>query len=161
MATLSHNLHSGSDLLLCLGSLADSLFLTLLDWLGPYAFFIYALIALLGGIFCYFKVPETKGCSLAEIQSMLGKRPKLQLPDTQNQNPGPHEESGEGGPEGKRPFLLHNIRFSSQMISNAQNIGMLSKCSGYGVANTVSHFLSERLDSIIDINDCYSYREDL
>lgn len=53
------------------GFLADSLFLTLLKWFGPYTFLIFAAIALAGGIFSFAYVPETKGRTLAEVQALI------------------------------------------------------------------------------------------
>lgn len=71
-----------TDVVICsAGSLADSLFLSMLRWLGPYCFFVYAGIAFCGGAFCYLKVPETKCCTLLEVQERLKGKPR-ELPQT-------------------------------------------------------------------------------
>jgi len=50
-------------------------FLTLLKSLGStYTFWLYGLIAVIGWIFIYIKVPETKGKSLEEIQDFWHKK---------------------------------------------------------------------------------------
>jgi len=52
-------------------------FLTLIDMLGASGtFWIYASLCILGWLFVYFSVPETKGCSLEQIENnlRLGKR---------------------------------------------------------------------------------------
>lgn len=53
------------------GFLADSCFLTLLNWFGPYCFLLFAAIAGAGGVYSFLKVPETKGKTLAEVQALL------------------------------------------------------------------------------------------
>ena len=69
------------DVICSAGSLADSLFLSMLRCLGPYCFFVYAGIAFCGGAFCYLKVPETKCCTLLEVQERLKGKPR-ELPQT-------------------------------------------------------------------------------
>lgn len=56
-------------------------FLTLIQVLGPSGtFFIYFLISILSIIFVYFWVPETKGCTLEQIESNLyAGKPARQL----------------------------------------------------------------------------------
>lgn len=45
-------------------------FLSLIETLGrPLTFFLFAAIGILGWFYCYFKVPETKGCSLERIEA--------------------------------------------------------------------------------------------
>lgn len=47
-------------------------FLTLIELLGPsHTFWLYAFLCVLGGLFVYFVVPETKGCSLEHIEENL------------------------------------------------------------------------------------------
>lgn len=47
-------------------------FLTLIQLMGPsYTFWLYAFLCILGGLFVYFIVPETKGCSLEHIEQNL------------------------------------------------------------------------------------------
>ena len=53
------------------GFLADSLFLTLLKWMGPYCFLLFAGIAYTGGMYSWMYVPETTGRTLAEVQALL------------------------------------------------------------------------------------------
>lgn len=50
------------------GSVTDLLFLTIRNFLGFGSFVVYAGIALMGGIFVYFFVPETKGKTLMQVQ---------------------------------------------------------------------------------------------
>lgn len=47
-------------------------FLTLLSAIGPsYSFLLYAIMCALGFVFCYFKVPETNGVSLEQIEKNI------------------------------------------------------------------------------------------
>lgn len=47
-------------------------FLTLVKWLGPsYTFLMYALMCVLSFVFCYYKVPETRGATLEQIESNI------------------------------------------------------------------------------------------
>lgn len=47
-------------------------FLTLIQWIGTsYTFWLYAVLCVLSWIFVYFIVPETKNCSLEQIESNL------------------------------------------------------------------------------------------
>ncbi len=47
-------------------------FLTLIEKLGPSGtFLIYAIAAVVGMVFVYYKIPETKGCTLEEIEDNL------------------------------------------------------------------------------------------
>jgi len=50
------------------GSAADLLFLTIRSSLGFFSFVLYSIIALLGGVFVFLYLPETKGKSLKEVQ---------------------------------------------------------------------------------------------
>lgn len=56
-------------------------FLTILDLIGiSHTFMIYGIMCLLGVVFCYFFVPETKGVSLEKIEENLNaKKPLVQL----------------------------------------------------------------------------------
>lgn len=58
------------------GFLADSLFLTLLKWFGPYCFLLYAGIAFAGGAFSFMYVPETMGRTLTDVQAILSRGSK-------------------------------------------------------------------------------------
>ncbi len=50
-------------------------FLTLLDYVGPSATFLfYAVMCGLSLVFCYYKVPETKGVTLEQIEQNIRKR---------------------------------------------------------------------------------------
>lgn len=52
----------------------SSTFLTLLNALGPsLTFFIYATLCLVSLIFCYYKVPETNGVTLEQIEENIRK----------------------------------------------------------------------------------------
>jgi hypothetical protein len=53
---------------------ADTVFLTLHDWLGPAVFLIYAALAAAAGLYVAAVVPETKGRSLQEVQALLALR---------------------------------------------------------------------------------------
>ena len=75
------------------GFLADSLFLTLLNWFGAYSFLLYGGIAAAGGAYSYMKVPETKGRTLAEIQELITGRPR----NTQEEVPAQLEPQGSPG----------------------------------------------------------------
>ncbi|MDP8263352.1 MAG: sugar porter family MFS transporter [Candidatus Ancaeobacter aquaticus] len=58
--------------------MVSSTFLTLIDKLGKSGtFWLYAIVAGLGIIFCYFYVPETKGHTLEEIEEHLRSRKHL------------------------------------------------------------------------------------
>ncbi|MDQ8039842.1 MAG: MFS transporter, partial [Rickettsiella sp.] len=47
-------------------------FLTLIQLMGPsHTFWLYAFLCILGWLFVYFIVPETKGCSLEQIEQNL------------------------------------------------------------------------------------------
>lgn len=47
-------------------------FLTLIELMGPSnTFWLYAFLCILGGFFVYYVVPETKGCSLEQIEQNL------------------------------------------------------------------------------------------
>ena len=53
----------------------SSTFLTLLNAMGPSAtFLIYALMCVFSFIFCYYKVPETKGITLEKIEENIHNR---------------------------------------------------------------------------------------
>jgi MFS family permease len=52
----------------------SSTFLTILDALGPSStFLIYAVMCLGSIVFCYYKVPETRGVSLEQIEENIRK----------------------------------------------------------------------------------------
>lgn len=54
--------------------IVSSTFLTILDSMGPSkTFLIYAVMCVFSFIFCYFKVPETKGVSLEQIEENIRK----------------------------------------------------------------------------------------
>ena len=53
------------------GTVADILFPLLLSWLQGGAFVVYGALAVLGGIYVFVAVPETKGLSLLEVQAAL------------------------------------------------------------------------------------------
>lgn len=55
--------------------IVSSTFLTLLNALGPsMTFLVYALMCVFSFAFCYYKVPETKGVTLEEIEENIRKR---------------------------------------------------------------------------------------
>lgn len=56
-------------------------FLTLIQLMGPsHTFWLYAFLCILGWLFVYFIVPETKGCSLEHIeQNLRAGRPSREL----------------------------------------------------------------------------------
>jgi MFS family permease len=52
-------------------------FLSLLKMLGPSrTFWLYGVLAIGSWLFSYFLVPETKGCSLEEIEAIWHKKPE-------------------------------------------------------------------------------------
>ena len=51
------------------GAVADVLFPFLLSWLQGGAFVAYGALAVLGGVYVFVAVPETKGLSLREVQA--------------------------------------------------------------------------------------------
>jgi MFS transporter, SP family, galactose:H+ symporter len=52
----------------------SSTFLTLLTTLGPSnSFLLYAIMCVIGFVFCYYKVPETKGVTLEQIEQNIYK----------------------------------------------------------------------------------------
>jgi len=54
--------------------LVSSTFLTLIHYSTiSYAFYFYGICTLIGLIFCYFLVPETKGVSLEHIENNIYK----------------------------------------------------------------------------------------
>ena len=56
----------------------SSTFLTLLDYFGPSnTFLIYGMLCVFSIIFCYYKVPETKGITLEQIEENIRKRVPL------------------------------------------------------------------------------------
>jgi SP family galactose:H+ symporter-like MFS transporter len=56
----------------------SSTFLTLLNMMGPsLTFLFYASMCILSLIFCYFKVPETKGITLEKIEENIRSRTPL------------------------------------------------------------------------------------
>lgn len=54
--------------------MADTLFLSLHAWLGPFAFLLFACLAGVAGLYVAAVVPETRGKTLQEIQSLLALR---------------------------------------------------------------------------------------
>jgi sugar porter (SP) family MFS transporter len=53
----------------------SSTFLTLLDYMGPSAtFLIYASMCMVSFVFCYYKMPETNGVTLEQIEENIRKR---------------------------------------------------------------------------------------
>lgn len=53
----------------------SSTFLTLINALGPAAtFFLYAIMCVFGFVFCYYKIPETNGVTLEQIDINIRKR---------------------------------------------------------------------------------------
>ena len=55
--------------LFLVGSVADMLFLTVRNGIGFGSFILYSAISLMGGVFVYFFLPETRGKTLAEVQA--------------------------------------------------------------------------------------------
>jgi MFS family permease len=53
-------------LLFLFGALIDALFLSLVNWFGAFAFSIFGGVALAGGAYVHWYLPETQGCTLAE-----------------------------------------------------------------------------------------------
>jgi sugar porter (SP) family MFS transporter len=58
--------------------IVSSTFLTLLNSMGPSStFLIYALMCVFSFVFCYYKVPETRGVTLEKIEDNIRKRHPL------------------------------------------------------------------------------------
>jgi sugar porter (SP) family MFS transporter len=56
----------------------SSTFLTLLNSFGPsQTFMLYAFMCIFGLVFCYYKVPETRGVTLEQIEENIRKRQPL------------------------------------------------------------------------------------
>jgi MFS transporter, SP family, galactose:H+ symporter len=52
-----------------------STFLTMLNAMGPSStFLVYALLCIASFIFCYYKVPETNGVSLEQIEANIRRK---------------------------------------------------------------------------------------
>jgi hypothetical protein len=62
---------AATSLLFLTGAVVNFVFLTLVGWLGPGAFGIFAAVAVGSSWYVYRAVPETKGRTLAEIQALL------------------------------------------------------------------------------------------
>ncbi|PSC70824.1 inositol transporter 2 isoform B [Micractinium conductrix] len=56
------------------GAVADTLFLTLHNLLGPFVFLLFALLAAAAGLYVAAVLPETRGRTLQEVQSLLALR---------------------------------------------------------------------------------------
>ena len=53
------------------GAITDAVFLSLHSSLGAGSFLLFAAVAAMGGLYTFFKLPETRGRSLAEVQAMM------------------------------------------------------------------------------------------
>lgn len=71
MSAKSPAASAATAVLFATGAVADMTFLTLHGALGPISFVIYAVIAVLGGVYVAAAVPETKGKTLLEVQELL------------------------------------------------------------------------------------------
>lgn len=54
--------------------MADTLFLSLHTWLGPFAFLLFSALAAIAGLWVHAVVPETAGRTLQEVQALLALR---------------------------------------------------------------------------------------
>lgn len=71
MATKSPATSAATAVLFLTGAIADLSFLTLHRAMGPLVFGLYALIAVCSGVYVCAFVPETKGRTLQDVQSMM------------------------------------------------------------------------------------------
>merc|ERR1712037_831536 len=62
-----------TSILFTAGAVADFTFLSLMDFMGYWSFLIYAAICIAGGVYLQFKLPETQGKTLVEVQELLRK----------------------------------------------------------------------------------------
>lgn len=53
------------------GAVTDLVFLSLEDALGPFVFLLFAGVCLAGAVFVAAALPETKGRTLAEVQTLM------------------------------------------------------------------------------------------
>ena len=56
-------------------------FMVLVKMAGPFAFLPFALVAALSGWFVWQWVPETRACSVAEVQALLADKARLNCND--------------------------------------------------------------------------------
>ena len=49
----------------------DVIFLKLVDWLGGYSLLVFGVAAICSGLFVLICLPETRGRSLSEIETLL------------------------------------------------------------------------------------------
>lgn len=96
MSAKSPAVSAATAVLFLTGAIADLVFLTIHSWMGPVAFLCYAIIAIAAGIYVGIAVPETKGCSLKEVQEKVAG--KHSIPDDG------------GGGEFELPVVLHDYR---------------------------------------------------
>lgn len=74
MSAKSGGMAAALAVLFLSGSITDTLFLTALDTLGPFALLLFAAIAAGGGVFVFIYVPETRGRTILEVQTLLAGR---------------------------------------------------------------------------------------
>lgn len=79
-----------TSLLFLTGACVNFLFLTLIGWLGVWAFMLFALVAAAGAAFVGVCLPETAGRTLLEVQALLQP--------AQQQQSGGQSGGGDGGP---------------------------------------------------------------
>lgn len=72
MSSKSPAASAATAMLFLAGAVANLVFLSLHQWLGPFSFLVFGAVAGAGAVYCYLNVPETRGKTLAEIQAMLG-----------------------------------------------------------------------------------------
>lgn len=63
-------------MLFATGALVDFTFLTLVDALGSWAYILFGLLSSCSALFVVLCLPETKGCTLLQVQDLMAQRQK-------------------------------------------------------------------------------------
>ncbi|KAK9803469.1 hypothetical protein WJX73_005311 [Symbiochloris irregularis] len=74
------------------GAVADLIFLSMHDLLGPVAFVLFAAVAFAGVVYCALHLPETKGRTLAQVQALLGGKEAAATAEGPPVEPAAHAE---------------------------------------------------------------------
>jgi hypothetical protein len=63
-------------MLFAAGALVDFTFLSFVDYLGSWAYIVFGLMSLISALFVAVMLPETKGCTLLQVQDLMAQRQK-------------------------------------------------------------------------------------
>lgn len=88
------------------------------------AFYMYAMVAAVGWMLLFWKLPETRGRSLEDISTLFAKTKKPDSQEIMDESVGgtPNQSTGVGtGPSGKRGTILchDNLAFSLDSLPTA------------------------------------------